>query len=409
MSIVAAQRTMNWRESQIALLGKDAFNKLEAQKRKERRQRAKQRLQPQQQPIEHKEEYKQELQDIVNILNSEINKPKLPLPQVRALIEAKASIAKSRKAENCDDLLKQVFQAKSEYLASQNPPKTIKKSSVSQQLTKVVNLYKKMTGSSADCTDFEFLRDTDKIINFINTNWKTPNSRNSQIQAISSILQALGGYDREYKFYSKYSTDKRKEINKTANENELTEKEAKNILPWNDIKDLYKQVADKPNKALIALYTLMPPRRVEDISLLTIIDDEKANPSNLNYLVIDKNKKPLKIVYLRYKTDKTYGRQNIKIPAKLSSILQDYINTYAIKLGNPLFPTANNGYYKNFSEIVSNTFKKYTGKGITANLLRHSFISDFLSKKRTIAKKKEIAWLMGHNINSQGQYDRIDL
>ena len=128
----AADRTMGWRDAQIALLGRDAFNKAQYQKRKARLQARKAANQ-----TEHKEEYKQELQEVINILKSEINKPKLPLPEVRALIKEKVDIAKVRKVENCNDLLEQVFKAKTIYLANLTPPRTIKKESVSQQLNKV--------------------------------------------------------------------------------------------------------------------------------------------------------------------------------------------------------------------------------------------------------------------------------
>ena len=95
-------------------------------------------------------------------------------------------------------------------------PKTIKKESVAQQFKKITNLYKKIFGSVTDCNNLDFLKDTNKIISFINSNYKTDNSRNSQVQAIASILQVLPEYKNEYVFYSKYSTDKRKTINEIA-------------------------------------------------------------------------------------------------------------------------------------------------------------------------------------------------
>ena len=403
MSVIPAQRTMNWRDAQIALMGKEAFNRLEAQKRKERRQRAKQRPPPipSSSPPNEASSRRPPPLPTNSPPNEEEEKPP-PLPSKPPPNDAEG------KAENCEELLEQVFLTKSKYLASLRPPRTIKKQSVKQQLTKVINLYRKMTGQSTDCRSFDFLRPTAEVINFINTHWKTPNSRNSQVQAIASILQSLGGYEDEYEFYSGYSTDERRRINETVNENKTTDREAVNLIPWKDVKNLYKSNIDKPDKALIGIYTLLPPRRVEDVSLLTLTDKDEDLSTDLNYIIVNKNKKPLKIVYLRYKTDKTYGRQDIKIPTKLATIIQDFIKTYNLQLGTPLFPTANDGYYKNFGEIVANTFKKHIGKSMSANL-RHSFISDFLSRKRTIAKKTEIARLMGHNIGTQGQYDRIDL
>ena len=54
-------------------------------------------------------------------------------------------------------------------------------------------------------------------------------------------------------------------------------------------------------------------------------------------------------------------------------------------------------------------FKKYTGKSIGANVLRHSFISDFLSSKPqpTINKRAIAAYEMGHSISVQATYQYL--
>ena len=56
---IPADRTMSWRDAQIALLGRDEFNKQEYQKRKARLERRKAAANANR--TEHKEEYKQEL------------------------------------------------------------------------------------------------------------------------------------------------------------------------------------------------------------------------------------------------------------------------------------------------------------------------------------------------------------
>ena len=359
-----SQEGKQYRQTRREAMGEEAFKAEEARKRRERRARARTTTEP----TEEKKETEQD-----------------------------------------DGLLEQVFKAKILYLSKLSPPKTIKKASVKQQLEKVRNLYKKKTGRTGTNIDFTFLRDTNSVIQFVNQHWKTANSRNSQIQAISSILQVIGGYETEYKFYSRYSTDKRNEINDGASENTLSEREAKNILPWGQIENLYMGISDPRDKALVGIYTLLPPRRVEDISLLTLSDTDENLSPNYNYLVVDNNNNPTDIVYLRYKTDKSYGRVDLNIPETLRSILKDYITSASLGVGDPLFGKSRNGYYSNFSEIVSNTFKKYTKKSITANLLRHSYISDFLSTKRSLAQKTNISKIMGHSVDTQGQYDRIDL
>ena len=92
-------------------------------------------------------------------------------------------------------------------------------------------------GKETNCTDFSFLKNTENVIKYINNHFKTENLRNSQVQAIASILIALDGYEKYYNFYSKYSSKKRDEINKTDNKNLTTAKESNRIPLWKDIRN----------------------------------------------------------------------------------------------------------------------------------------------------------------------------
>ena len=405
-------RTKKYRSKLRATLGDEAYKALEAKKRRERRAKLRaKKNKVEKAKVIHTEEYKDELKETITTLKEEVAKPKLPLPEVRVLIKEKAQIAKVRGAENCEDLLEQVYKAKLEYNSSLDNPKKISKKTVAQQLTKVVNLRKYMLGGEKDCSDFDFLKDTDKVIDFINTStrWKTANSKNSQLQAISSIIVALDGFDPYYNIYSKASTKGRKEINAKAGDNLTTEKEKENILPWSDLKDLTKKKMNATDRALIGIYTLLPPRRVEDVSLLTLTDTDKNLSNTLNYIRLTKKGEPLELIYLRYKTDKTYGRVNVDIPDDLAEIFKKQIKAKDLKTGDPLFPNQKGTYYKGFSALISATFKKYTKKAVSANLIRHSYISDFPSVPRSTNAKKLIAEQMGHSIAMQSGYDRLDL
>ena len=334
-----------------------------------------------------------------------INMPTLDQKEQKEEKEEKEG--KEEKTDTCEALFEKVYQAKVAYYSNLLIPRKIKKDSVFQQFTKIVNLHRKIFGTLTDCNNLNFLKDTDKVIAFINKQYKTPNSRNSQIQAIASILQVLPEYKDEYMFYSKFSTDKRKEINKEAEKNLKTAKESANILAWGTLKDLYKNENMIPeHRALIALYTLIPPRRIQDMQLLTISDTEVNANDNLNYLVV-KRGIPTKLIFNEYKTKQIYGVQSFDIAKDLADVLKPYIKDK--KPGDPVFKTKNNKHIRNFSEYLTNVFKKYTGKNISVNLIRHAFVSAFLKKNTSIAEKKEISIKMAHSITTQGFYNRIDL
>jgi hypothetical protein len=422
MVLTAAQRAKAWRESKKVSIGAEAWKTQERDRKRKSRALAKQRKNQSQ--INLTLEQKDQPEQSLSTINFNTYTLKSPITEVEAYIQERLDLIKKLQDEidavktktdisefNTEDLTEYIFQKKKAHLATLKPPRTIAKETVIQQLTKVINIYKRMFNIKSVLIpnlNFKFLKATDKVIHFINENWKTDNSRNAQIQAISSITWALNGYEDEYKFYSKYSTDKRKEINKMASDNKMTDKEKINMPQWNDIKELYKKIEDKQDKALIAIYTLLPPRRVADIGLLTLTYKTPTS-DNLNWLLLNKDPENNSgtLIYQKYKTFKIYGKIEVEIPPQLTKILKDYIDTYQIQEGKPMFPTLTGQYYKNFSEVVSDTFKKHTKKNISVNTLRHSFITEFLNKKRSIAEKKQLALLMGHSVADQGKYDRI--
>ena len=312
-----------------------------------------------------------------------------------------------KEPDTCEQLFEKVYQAKIKYYANLSIPRKIKRDSVLQQFKKIVNLHRKIFGTLTDCNNLNFLKDTDKVISFVNKQYKTPNSRNSQIQAISSILQVLPQYKDEYTFYSKFSTKERQKINKEAEKNLTTAKEIPNILAWDGLKDLYKNEKMSPeHRALIGLYTLIPPRRIQDMQLLTMTDTEVNDNPNLNYLVV-KRGIPTRLIFNEFKTKQTYGIQSFDIAKDLADALQPYIKDK--KPGDPVFNTKNNKHIKNFSEYLTSVFKKYTGKALTVNLIRHAFVSAFLKKNTSVADRKAISNKMAHSVAVQGLYNRIDL
>ena len=112
-------------------------------------------------------------------------------------------------------------------------------------------------------------------------------------------------------------------------------------------------------------------------------------------------------MFNKYKTKQTYGVQEFDINKDLADVLKPYIKDK--KPGDPVFSTKNNKHIKNFSEFVNNIFKKHTGKNISVNLIRHSFISDFLKKNKSIEARKKISTQMSHSLLTQSYYNRIDL
>ena len=342
------------RAKQRAQLGDDEYKRIEAEKRRERRNKTKK-------------------QQTLN--------PAVP---------------STKKIYTIDD----IYKLKTDQAVAKG--RTIKRKTVEEQYNNINKLHKLIF--SNDMENLDFLKDIDSVLKFIDTQDKwAVSSKNKIIQSISSILSVLPEYKTEYKIYSDISTGNSKKY--VEDKGDIVDDE--NYIKWDELKDLYKTVENPFDKALISIYTLQPPRRVKDTNLLTITHNTTGLNPELNYILLDSNNKPIKLIYNNYKTQSVYGVQIFDIPSKLSKILQEYIAEYQLVDGSPLFANNKGKYYTNFSEVISKTFKKYIDKPVNANILRHSYIIDYLSIKRTPNQKKAVAIAMAHSVSIQSMYDRM--
>jgi hypothetical protein len=367
------------------------------------------------------------LKSSIELLNGllEKNDPK-DLPKIeKILIEAPDLVKLIKGHKNCDDLIKQINKREAEVKKNNPKANTPSEDTVIANIGKVKNIYKQFTKKkSFDCKDFSWVRDTDKLMKFFedNPNWTTDKSENSNRTALASVLRGLDGYQKEYKIISDLSSDiANNKIAKQIGENKLSKSQLKNYLPWDKLVEktqaaIKRKQTPLKDKALMALYTLRPPRR-NDYAELKVIRTKSnkvtaktiANlDKKFNYMILDKSDKPKELRFSRYKTEKKYGTQIFDVKNKeLIDLLTHYIKDEKILNGDYLFVNSKEEpYKKTWSGFVSGVFKKYTGKNIGANVLRHSFISDFLSSKKppTLNKRAIAAYEMGHSISVQATY-----
>lgn len=427
-----AAKQAAYRQRQRNKLGEAEYKKQEAEKRKVRRQRKKAEaaaIEAREEkssiveekssvpdevkgpPDEPEDPYVAELEALVQILEIEIDNAKTKrAPKVEVNVSAvEKKIKKLKKIKNaadCNDLLQKVHEAKLALRAMQGK-KPIKINSTKQQFDKTTNIIKGLSGvKQTDCglKEFEILKDTDRVVKYVNKRWKTPNSRNSQLQALSSILSVLHSFDKAYEFYSKLSSSNRVIIDEIGLENLKSEKEKKNWMPYKQLRSIINDVPDDQlrDRALMAIYVLMPPRRAEDVSLLRL----NSNAPGTNSYNQDEGR----IIYRKYKNDQVYGDQNVPITARAQGILDAYVNGIDLQDGQLLFPSRNSEPYKAFGPVVTRLFKKYVPDShITTTLIRHIFVSHLHERKNMSLKKKQrIALQMGHSLQMQGVYNRIE-
>jgi hypothetical protein len=247
----------------------------------------------------------------------------------------------------------------------------------------------------------EWLKDVDKVMKFIleGGHWKTKNSQATIVNALTSFLRNSKDLPKDmeeiYKKYSKYNSQLANNNQKAKKENKMNGKESAVMLPWNEILEKTKDISNLEDRALISVYTLKGRVVPED---------------DHNYLVLNTKRVPQEFVFNKYKTAKFYGQQIIKLPNDLKEILKSYTDKGKV-VGSCLFSQANGECLSQpgFTSKVRNMFKKYTGKPLTVNSLRHSFISNLDQNAMSIAQREEIARKMGHSVGEQMQYNKLNL
>jgi hypothetical protein len=187
--------------------------------------------------------------------------------------------------------------------------------------------------------------------------------------------------------------------------NELSEREKKQFLSWDKILEIKDQIFKSnsiKDKMIIALYTLIPPRRTLDYAEMIYVVNEPEQ-TNKNYLIDNK-----KMIFNVYKTSNVYKQQIITVPDDLQNIITQYITECKIKPNDLLlgFPSSN-GLTVYLSRLIS---KYNKGIGFSVDILRHSYITsrrnDLFGKCTTVEEMIDFASKMSHSLLQELLYYR---
>jgi integrase len=277
------------------------------------------------------------------------------------------------------------------------------------QFTRVAVLYRKMYDRELNCREYEWTRDTARVLQFIATHWNTESSRNAHRAALAAVLRNLDSFDPVATVYARACAAGRRIIDEEIGENTLTGRRADNYLEWDQLAQLTLAVPiGTADAALMGLYVFIPPRRLLDYSLMRIARRPAERlPRESNYLVLDDSGQPTQLVFNRFKTDRTFGQQVLPVTEQLANVLRPYV--HGKPDGAVLFPNTTGEPHSNFSRVVSSTFRRHTGREVTVDLLRSAFISMALGRQPTLNARKALAHQMAHSTQQQAEYQKISV
>lgn len=208
------------------------------------------------------------------------------------------------------------------------------------------------------------------------------------------------------------------ERDKIGKECELTEKEKKSFMLWEDIQQVYANIAHGLNRkdynsfldfVVVSLYVIHPPVRA-DYEHMRIFVDESHVPDDIkgNYCVLQDDPR---FVFQEYKNAKYKGTTVIPIEEELHDILLDWVELNKSEyLLSSYFPSSKK--YKPFSDAtlsqrVTQIFMSHAKRPVSINTLRHSFISYMARHDQEYAKKCDNAEKMMHSVAMADQYRRM--
>jgi hypothetical protein len=239
-----------------------------------------------------------------------------------------------------------------------------------------------------------------------------------------SIVSVLGVFKtpKLIKLRNKYynlMNDKSKEIKQNNPQGKMSEKQIKNWITAEEVKEKYDNLEAEVKKIIknkeinenqynillsyvvLSLYTLMKPRR-NDYQICNIVKlYNNSLPNDKNYLSYDSND----FIFNVFKTSKIKGQQIIKFDDSLKAVFDIYFKYHPLikgkrninkKLNVPFLVHYDGSEFgiNTITKILNKIFKKHVG----SSMLRHLYHSDKYSGM--IEEMKQDADEMGHTVET---------
>jgi len=242
---------------------------------------------------------------------------------------------------------------------------------------------------------------------------------NSAKTIISAIISLLDDTIKEKAIYRDKLMDLINKIKIFNDKNIKTNKQMMNDINNTEIKYIYDYLYKKykilnlndkltdndfnifQNFILFCLISgiYIEPRRLLDYTNLRYINNNEDN------IYINGQ-----FIFRKYKTNKTYGQQNIDIPVKLNNILKKYVN-YRLNYDNKtdyFFINSNKNKLSESSmnQLINKIYNDIIDTDIKPGIngFRHLYISNLYKDLQPLEKINKSAYNMAHNMETHLSY-----
>jgi hypothetical protein len=287
-------------------------------------------------------------------------------------------------------------------------------------LKRIEKIYQK----SIENLNLDFINNPDDIIKkFAETEY----SKNTMYSTINMINKLIIMIDAPLALKKKWGDIVKKLTQERDNaqlDNAKTRNESDNWIEYNELLEKVEKEIDIVfqmeniksndfrNLLIFCLYCLMPPARIGNYLDCKVIRDNAENlPSSHNYIIIKNmdNNPTFYFVFNKFKTAKSLGTQMFKVEnIKLTALLHRYFKYHNKEGEYFLMSRGKELTQPNLTNILKKVSQDLTEKNLSCNMLRHIYITHFLSENPTLRQKLEIAGAMGQTYipNQQDKYNR---
>ena len=309
--------------------------------------------------------------------------------------------------------------------------RNIKENSLRAYIISIKKLHSAIFGEDKEIKNIDFLKDEDKVLDAIKD--LKLNTQKNYLSAVIVSLDAMDDkkYEKELEEYREYLDKLNKAYQEELNENKKTEDQEENWVSMKNLKkvmnsykaDLQDRNVFKKEKGTLTkkqmdilqmwvvanlyLHDDNPPIRLDygGMKIISENDYEDLSEDELetnNYLVV-KSRTNKYFHFGNFKTKKSHGTKKIPVGKVLNSVLNIWLkfnetdHLLIDSRGNPMSSNQ-------LSKYIAKTFEP-TGKRVTANLLRHIYISEKHPVKEN-EDKKETADKMLHSVGTQEKYSK---
>lgn len=250
--------------------------------------------------------------------------------------------------------------------------------------------------------DVPYFDDIKNLVSLLRNKYDNDSTYKNFIQVLLIVadkMQQTDAYSYLLFMYNKIDKSLKEKLELNTKD-DIDPKKIIDISKPNDLFSYIDLIPNNQDKILFLLY-IYHPRRLEYRFLKYTYETDYSKLTDYNYFVVP-NKE---LLFNKYKTEKKYNQQIIKIDDMIYDRLLDYIKD--VKPDDFLF-TYNGEMYKqaSFSKKIGYIFKKIYGEHITPRYLRISKANE-LNDLPITKELKERAYKLGHSLNTHLNYRRI--